>query len=296
MAGPDGKVWAAAMGPGSSAAVEPLKSLADVWRVGEEGALGAYDLPGWSAALRAVIEASEADLVLGGASVRGREMFAFLSASAGWPLAPECARIEREEGGFLGVRPVLGGRALKELRTEGRPFLVTVRPNTFSIDAAPHDRAGEIGPLQAPPDVPGSGRVTYGERETMGGSRPGLTEAKIVVAGGRGLKDPSNFRLIEDLADAMGAAVGASRAVVDAGWRDISEQVGKSGRTVSPRLYIAAGISGAIHHLMGMDTAKIVVAIDKDPTAPIFEAADFGIVGDAEAILPALTDAVKAGS
>ena len=121
-----------------------------------------------------------------------------------------------------------------------------------------------------------------------------LTEAEIIVSGGRGMKAPENFKLLEELADVLGAAVGASRAVVDAGWRDYADQVGKSGKTVSPKLYFACGISGAIHHILGMDSAKVVVAVNKDPKAPIFSYADYGIEGDALEVIPGLTAAFRA--
>ncbi|MCU0723456.1 MAG: electron transfer flavoprotein subunit alpha/FixB family protein, partial [Planctomycetes bacterium] len=234
--------------------------------------------------------------VLAGASVRATELFATLSAIAGWPMAAECVRLEFSTGGAKATRPVLGGRALQAVRSASKPFLATVRPNTFPADPALAVRAGELRPMPSPAPAPGPARVRYTGVERKGSGRPDLAEADVVVAGGRGLKDPKNFRLVEELADALGAAVGASRAIVDAGWRDVSEQVGKSGRTVSPRLYVAAGVSGAVHHTMGMDTSKVVVAIDKDPKAPIFGAADYGIVGDALAVLPALTRAVKEGA
>jgi electron transfer flavoprotein alpha subunit len=293
MAGPGGRVSAAAFGEGAKAAAEAAKGTADSWFVGAEGALAAYDAPSWAAALRATVDACRPDLVLGGASARAREVFAFLSASAGWPFASECARVRVEAGTVEAARPILGGRALQVVRSAVRPFLATVRPNTFALEPPPAPRAGGISALSAPAPGPAAGQVKYGAVERKSGARPDLVEADAVVAGGRGLKDPKNFRLIEELADALGGAVGASRAVVDAGWRDVSEQVGKSGRTVSPRLYVAAGISGAIHHLMGMDTARVVAAIDKDPSSPMFAAADYGIVGDALEVLPALAKAVR---
>jgi len=292
----DGLVLAVVLGEGARDVAQAEKGLADTWFVSDAGALASYDLPAWAAAIRNAVETAEAGLVLGGASVRGRELFSALSAEASWALAPEIVRLESAGDGFRAVRPVLGGRALQSMESSARPFLATVRPNTYAYDPGLAGRAGDVKDLGEPVPGPASGKVRYTGVEKKGGERPPLTEAEIVVAGGRGLKKSGNFHLVEELADALGAAVGASRAIVDAGWRDISEQVGKSGLTVSPRLYIAAGISGAIHHLMGMDTAKVVVAVDKDPEAPIFLASDYGIAGDALEVLPAITKAVKEAS
>jgi len=194
----------------------------------------------------------------------------------------------RWEGDRLAARrPVYGGRAYEEVACVQTPALVTVRPGALSV-------TGEGEPLEtvavdAPP-VPGPAVV--GQQATAATGQD-VSEAARVVAGGRGLGEPENFKLIEELADALGAAVGASRAVVDAGWRPHDEQVGKSGKTVCPELYIACGISGAIHHVLGMNTAKVVVAINNDPDALIFQNADFGLVGDALQVLPALTQALK---
>jgi electron transfer flavoprotein alpha subunit len=231
---------------------------------------------------------------------RGKPRAILASAgSSGLELMPRLAA--RLRSGYLGSvvalrwegdrlaarRPVYGGRAYEEVACVQTPALVTVRPGALSVTE-------ETDPLEAiavdAPPVPGPAVV---ERQATVAAGKDVSEAARVVAGGRGLGEPENFKLIEELAGALGAAVGASRAVVDAGWRPHDEQVGKSGKTVCPELYIACGISGAIHHVLGMNTAKVVVAINNDPDALIFQNADFGLVGDALQVLPALTRALK---
>ena len=195
------------------------------------------------------------------------------------------------EGGNVTVtRPVYAGKALQRVTITAVPALISVRPNTFPAIAA--DKAGTAATVAVPEFAE---RVTVKAIKAPDEATLDVTEASIVVSGGRGLKEPANFKLIEDLAAAFGAAaVGASRAVVDAGWREHGAQVGQTGKTVSPSLYVAVGISGAIQHLAGMRTSKVIVAINKDKDAPIFKLADYGIVGDAFEVLPVLTAAVKA--
>jgi electron transfer flavoprotein alpha subunit len=293
LAGHEGKVYAASFGAGAAKALSDWMALADAWYISEEGPLSSYDGITWAQALESTVTATDSRLLLGGASSRGKELLARVSAQGGWPMSWGCTALSVEGESVSAVRPVLGGRALQIVRPTASPFIATIRPNAFQIDPSPPSRSGESRAPAAPEGRPTSGGLTYTGEEGKSEERPELTEAEVVVAGGRGLKEAGNFHLVEELADALGAAVGASRAVVDANWRDISEQVGKSGSTVSPRLYIAAGISGAVHHLMGMDASKVVVAVDKDPDAPIFKAADFGIVGDALEVLPEITAAVN---
>jgi len=195
------------------------------------------------------------------------------------------------EGGVISaVRPVYAGRALLRVTLAARPALLAVRPSVFTPVERPRAGAAESAAVDVPP-----GRVVVREIKAAEAGTLDVGEASIVVSGGRGLKEPANFKLLEELAAAIGgaAAVGASRAVVDAGWRPHADQVGQTGKTVSPTLYIAVGISGAVQHLAGMRTSKVIVAINKDKDAPIFKLADYGIVGDLFEVLPRLTEEIR---
>ncbi|NYE58364.1 electron transfer flavoprotein subunit alpha/FixB family protein [Carboxydothermus ferrireducens] len=194
-----------------------------------------------------------------------------------------------EEGVF--VRPIYAGKAYTKVGTTSHPLIVTVRPNVFPAAEKTGGQAAieEVAVSFMPEDL----KAIVKEVVKQVSGRPELTEADIIVSGGRGMKGPENFKLLEDLADVLGAAVGASRAAVDAGWREHRYQVGQTGKTVSPSLYIAVGISGAIQHLAGMGSSKVIVAINKDPEANIFKVADYGIVGDLFEIVPLLTEEFK---
>ena len=192
----------------------------------------------------------------------------------------------------LRTRPVYAGKAIETVRIPGTPALASLRPRAFTaVEHRPGAKAA-VEPLAVTLDA-SRARVRVMEMGASEGGKVDLTEAEVIVSGGRGLRGPEHFHLIEQLAGALGGTVGASRAVVDAGWRPHAEQVGQTGKTVSPKLYVAIGISGAIQHLAGMSSARCIVAINKDPEAPIFKIADYGIVGDAFEIVPALTEALK---
>jgi electron transfer flavoprotein alpha subunit len=189
------------------------------------------------------------------------------------------------------TRPVYAGKAACRLKISTAPCVISIRPNSFTAVEQPRTVTLQHALLPLGPEGPLARTVEVKQAEV---ATLDVAEAPIVVSGGRGLQDPANFKLLEELAQALGgAAVGASRAVVDAGWRPHADQVGQTGKTVSPNLYFAVGISGAIQHLAGMRTAKVIVAINKDKDAPIFKIADFGLVGDLFEILPRLTQEIK---
>jgi electron transfer flavoprotein alpha subunit len=224
------------------------------------------------------------------ASATGKDLAPRVAAKLAVPLAADVADLSVDGGAIVAVRPVYAGKALLKIKVTARPAVVSIRPSAFTPVERPHAGALE-SPSLAEVD---RGRVMVREIKAAPGALD-VAEAAIVVSGGRGLKEPANFAVLEELARAFGgrAAVGASRAVVDAGWRPHADQVGQTGKTVSPTLYVAVGISGAIQHLAGMRTSKVIVAINRDKDAPIFKIADYGIVGDLFDVVPKLTEAIK---
>ena len=244
--------------------------------------------PDGFAATAGAAAAGCAAIVLG-ATATGRDLAPRVAARLKVPCASDVTELSRDGGSVTVTRPVYAGKALQRVRLTATPAIVTIRPNTFpAVETA---KAGQAATVEVPAFA---ARVTVKAIKAPPEAALDVSEAPVVISGGRGLRDPANFKLLEELAAAFGnAAVGASRAVVDAGWRDHGAQVGQTGKTVSPGLYIAVGISGAIQHLAGMRTAKTIVAINKDKDAPIFKTADYGIVGDLFEILPRLTDEVR---
>ena len=223
------------------------------------------------------------------ASAAGRDLAPRVAAKLRTACATDVTALQVEGGTIVATRPVYAGKAIQKLVLGGSPAILSIRPNTFAPVKA--DKAGAVAVIAVPPFTQ---RVTVVEIKAPPKAALDVTEAPIVVSGGRGLKDPANFKLVEELAAAFGsAAVGASRAVVDAGWREHGAQVGQTGKTVAPSLYVAIGISGAIQHLAGMRTSKVIVAINKDKDAPIFKVADYGIVGDLFDVVPRLTEEIR---
>ncbi|MFQ5529619.1 MAG: electron transfer flavoprotein subunit alpha/FixB family protein [Gemmatimonadota bacterium] len=264
---------------------------ADRVLVAEHDAFGSY-CP--DAAVRAVSEYcadGSCQVVLFAATAQGKDLSARCAARLGRSLATEVTDIGVEDGVIFVQRPVYAGKAYARLRLATSPALVSLRPNVFPV----RDTSGRgvVESLDLDPGTPRTRVVGFerGAREQLD-----VAEASVVVTGGRGMQGPEHWNLLEDLVEALGpgATLGASRAVVDAGWRPHGEQVGQTGKVVSPGLYFAIGISGAIQHLAGMRTANVIVAVNRDAEAPIFGVANYGLVGDVFDVLPRLTEEIRA--
>ena len=238
--------------------------------------------------LAALAESNAPAAVLLAATADGKEIAGRLAARIGSGLLVDVVEVKE---GAVGVHSIFGGAFTVEAKANGDTPVITVRAG--AVEAEPTDGAGEQVSVDVPAPAENATKITARE-PAVAGDRPELTEATIVVSGGRGVGSAENFNVVEALADSLGAAVGASRAAVDSGYYPGQFQVGQTGKTVSPQLYIALGISGAIQHRAGMQTSKTIVAVNKDEEAPIFEIADYGVVGDLFKVAPQLTDAVKA--
>lgn len=245
--------------------------------------------------LQGLVEEYKPEVILGPASLYGKALFPRLSVRLKTAMAADCVKVKIEpaNGNVTAWRPTYGGNVVAELVfKEVRPQILTLRPKAFKEAVKEAGGKGEIIKKEIPHQkLEGKTKVKETVREAT--SNANLGEADIIVSGGRGLKGPENFHLVQELAEVLGGAWGATRAVVDAGWVPYPRQVGQTGRTVNPKLYIACGISGAIQHLVGMQSAKVIVAINKDKDAPIFKVATYGVVGDIFEILPLLTKKLK---
>ena len=241
-------------------------------------------------AVAALVEQTSPDAVLFGASVLSADIAAGLAARLDAGLNWDLTDLEVSDGELVGKRPALGDTVLVDVGWTDAPRLGLVRSG--ALDAVPSDGSAEVDELSAEfQDF--STLATLVEQTQEESSGPSIEDADIIVAGGRGLGSPEGFKLLEELAAALGGAVAATRAVVDAGWYPYSTQVGQTGKTVSPKLYVACGISGAIQHKVGMQGSGTIVAINKDPNAPIFDFCDFGVVGDLHQIVPKLTELAR---
>ena len=257
----------------------------------DDDRLALYSSTAYGKVLANAAESLSLDVILLPASAMGKDLGARVAAKLKAGLAADCIALRGEGGSILATRPVYAGKALIDLKVNSPKKVFTLRPNVFSPGSA-NGLPASVEKLSLNlQDSDFSSKVTAVSIAKAG--RPDLTEADIIVSGGRGLGAPENFKMIEELADVFGAAVGASRAVVDAGWGPHDDQVGQTGKTVSPSLYVAVAISGAIQHLAGMSSSKYIVAINKDKDAPIFQIADYGIVGDAFEVVPELTAQMK---
>ncbi len=299
-----GQVVAVACGSGIDAACQELAKSGAHKVVAIDGASFAnYSGDAWAKAIAEQAKAHDGAAVLMAHTAMGKDLLPRVSGLLDTGVVTDVVAVSHEGSAFGAKKPVFAGKAAMTVKATKAPFCATIRPNNFA--AASGEGAAEVQKVAAPAGdllsvvkeivAAVADRGRGGRIVAAAGDKTPLQEAQVVVSGGRGLKEPAHFKMIEELAAAFGpgvAAVGASRAVVDAGWRPHSEQVGQTGKVVSPPLYIAIGISGAIQHLAGMRTARTIVAINKDADAPIFKVADYGIVGDAFEVVPALTKAI----
>lgn len=292
LGGSDGVVGFVA-GSSEAAAVELARYGVSEVRWAKDPRLDVAPLGAICPLIVAVAGEIDADLVLVGGTTFGRDLVGHLAARGSAAAATGVTEVGRVEGGLRVRRPIFGGRATETRRLQGGHAVLALRPHAFPVpEETPvplHLEMVEVGEI---PEVWLSPK-RLGIEAASSGTGPGLIDASIVVSGGRGVRAPENFHLVEELAASLGAAVGASRAVTDAGWRPGSLQVGQTGKAVSPQLYVAVGISGAIQHIVGMISSRVIVAINSDSSAPIFKVADYGIVGDLFQIVPALTSEIR---
>jgi electron transfer flavoprotein alpha subunit len=257
----------------------------------DDPALAQYSSEGYSNTLAALISRIEPAVVLVGATAMGKDLAPRLAARLGVGLASDCTTLEISNGRLVATRPIYAGKALAKVKLSGVPQMATVRPNVLPVPEPIPGKTATIEPVAA---AVGEVRARVVDVVGAGEGEIDVAEANVIVSGGRGVGGPEGFAPIRSLAKTLGAAVGASRAAVDAGWIEHAHQVGQTGKTVTPNLYIACGISGAIQHQAGMKTSKVIVAVNKDPEAPIFKLANYGIVGDLFVIVPLLEKEFKA--
>jgi electron transfer flavoprotein alpha subunit len=253
-----------------------------------------YTTDAYATVLANLLKEHQPSIFLCGATLIGKDLSPRIAARLQTGLATDCTGLSiSDDGLMIAKRPVYAGKAFIEVTCPiSRPQMASIRPNVLEMLPPDGAKKGATIKVEAKID-PASLRTAVVEVVQAAGAKVDLTEAEIIVSGGRGMKGPENFKILEELADAIHATVGASRAAVDSGWRDHNDQVGQTGKVVTPNLYIACGISGAIQHLAGMGSSKVIVAINKDPDAPIFQKADYGVVEDLFKVVPILTEEFK---
>ena len=285
-----GKVKAVAIGQGvATAAAESGQYGVVEAYAADHVDFALYNSERYVAVVCDAIQKSGATVLLATAGSVGRDLMPRVAARLKTGMITESTALSVKEGRVVGTRPIYAGKCLVDVTIpSANPQVVTCRPNVFETSAPDASKKPSVVPLSGGPAAAVKAKIV--EVVAAKSDRPDLTEASIIVSGGRSLKSGENFKILNDLADVLGATVGASRAAVDAGYVPHSMQVGQTGKTVNPQLYIACGISGAIQHLAGMRTSKVIVAINSDPEAPIFQLANYGIVGDLFQVVPKLTE------
>ena len=286
------EVHAIVLGPGAKALAEETgKYGAKKAFYCEDGVVENYSTEAYAELVEKAFDESEPKLFLIGHNPRGKDLAPRVAQRLELGMVSDAINIEVDGDEFIFTKPIYAGKCITKQKCKTEPAFASVRPNVMAVEEkdAGTPELVELKPEISLDDI----RAIVKELVIQKSERPELTEAEIIVSGGRGLGKPEGFQLIEELADVLGAAVGASRAAVDAGWKPHSFQVGQTGKVVSPVLYIACGISGAIQHLAGMGSSKFIVAINKDPEAPIFNVANYGIVGDLYKVVPVLIEELK---
>ena len=285
------EVGAVLLGSGVEAMAAQLgKYGVDKVFVADNPALEPYTTDAHAAAVAKAVKENDPSILLLGASMQGKDLSARLVGKLATGMATDCTDVKIADGKLLAIRPMYAGKCFGEVVVTGAPQMASLRPNVYTI--VENAKAGTVVKFDPALDAAQlKTKVLEVQKEAAG--KIDVSEANIIVSGGRGMKGPEGYAILEELAKLLSAAVGASRAAVDAGWRPQSDQVGQTGKVVSPNLYIACGISGAIQHLAGMSSSKYIVAINKDADAPIFQRADYGIVDDLFKVVPALTVEVK---
>jgi electron transfer flavoprotein alpha subunit len=274
-------------------AAELGKYGADKVIVADDNRLATYTTDAYVSVIAQLAQSGEPAIILLGASVQGKDLSGRLAARLGVGMVQDCVAFSLENGNLVAKRPIYAGKVYATATfKDSVPQIATARPNVLELNEPDESKSAEVVDAEFSLDD-SQLKTKVAEIIQEEGAKVDLTEAERIVSGGRGMKGPENYKILEELADIIAATVGASRSAVDSGWRPHSDQVGQTGKVVSPNLYIACGISGAIQHLAGMSTSKYIVAINKDPEAPIFQKADYGVVGDLFEVVPALTEEIK---
>jgi electron transfer flavoprotein alpha subunit len=288
--GREGPITVLVLGSGIAPVAEQAAHFADQVLVADKPELSQYDAEVWAAAVAQIATEGEAHTVLIGGSRSGREYSPRVAVKLDAPLIEDAITLADRAGSLVAAHYTFLSRVTETIEAQGPVVVITVKPGSF---APAQPAAGPGEQYDAELDLP-QPRLRVTAKTAEKNERVALADADVVVSGGRGVESPEGFKqFVEGLADQLGAAVGATRAIVDAGWRPYSEQVGQTGKTVQPKAYIAVGISGAVQHLSGMNKSKFIVAINKDENAPIFKIADYGIVGDVREVIPAMISELR---
>jgi electron transfer flavoprotein alpha subunit len=290
----DGEVWALLLGDKIKGKAALLAQYgASRVLVADDAKLAGYSGEGYANVAKKVCDDLSPEFIFLAATSTGKDLAPRLAAKLVTGLVSDAVATEVSDGELVLTKPIFAGKALVNLKITSSPQVVSLRPKVMALAEADASKTAQVEDVALAGLLDKIGTTVVKTTVTATG-RPDVSEADVIVSGGRGIKGPEHFKMLEDLADLFGAGVGASRAAVDAGWRDHQDQVGQTGKTVTPNLYIACGISGAIQHLAGMLSSKCIVAINKDPEAPIFQVCDYGIVGDIFEVVPLLTEEYRA--